>query len=105
MHDQFLAIWFEAIQANWIGAPKRQAASVDVAMKVQCIDCANMTRPKSDSNGDRAMLRAGFATCGAKNYEPGHWLAVMFPRACEEFSSSPDSAKRREWLSKSQGAK
>lgn len=74
------------------------------AVKVQCIDCASMTRPKSDSNGDRAMLRAGFATCVAKHYEPGHWLAVMFPRVCEKFAKSPDSAKRREWISKSQGA-
>lgn len=75
------------------------------AVKVQCIDCASMTRPKSDSNGDRAMLRAGFATCGVKHYEPGHWLAVMFPRVCDKFAQSPDSAKRREWLTKSQGAK
>ena len=75
------------------------------AVKVQCIDCANMSRPKSDSNGDHAMLRAGFATCGANHYEPGHWLAVMFPRTCEKFAKSPDSTKRREWLSKSQGGK
>ena len=70
------------------------------AVKVQCIDCANMTRPKSESNGDRAMLRAGFASCALERKDAGRWLATMFPRECSKFSQSPDSQKRRDWLKK-----
>ncbi len=69
-------------------------------MKVCCIDCSNMARPKNETAGDVMMLRAGFASCVLERKDAGRWLATMFPRECRKFSQSPDSQKRRDWLKK-----
>ena len=69
-------------------------------VKVQCIDCAHSTRPKTAAASDDHMLRAGFASCAVRFDPPGRWLAVLWPRYCDKFSLSPDAQKRRLWLNK-----
>ena len=69
-------------------------------VKVQCIDCAHSTRPKTAVASDDQMLRAGFASCAVRLDPPGHWLSVLWPRHCDKFSRSPDAQRRRLWLNK-----